>query len=71
MTGKYLTDYEKGQIQGMRDCGIGVTQIARTMKRNISTIMRQVKKSEICLLVTALLLNQKQAGPEKSMHMDY
>ena len=45
MTGKYLTDYEKGQIQGMKDCGIGVTQIARTMKRNIRTIMRLLKKA--------------------------
>lgn len=45
MTGKYLTDYEKGKIQGMKDCGIGVTQIALTMKRNIRTIMRLLKKA--------------------------
>ena len=45
MTGKYLTDYEKGRIQGMKDCGIGVTQIALTMKRNIRTIMRLLKKA--------------------------
>ena len=45
MPGKYLNDYEKGQIQGMRDCGMGVTQIAHTMKRNISTIQRLIKKA--------------------------
>lgn len=45
MPGKYLNDYEKGQIQGMRDCGMGVTQIAHTMKRSLCTIQRLLKKA--------------------------
>ena len=65
MPGKYLNDYEKGQIQGMRDCGMGVTQIAHTMKRSLCTIQRLLKKARELSPGHCPAVKQKTGRPRK------
>ena len=45
MTGKYLSGFDKGQIQGMRNMGSSIKQIAQTLGRNRKTIGDYLKKA--------------------------
>ena len=48
MPGKPLTDVEIGQIEAYRNCGKGVNEIARILKRNRKTVSCFIKKWDKC-----------------------
>ena len=45
MPGKYLSEFDKGQIQAMRNMGSSIKQIAQTLGRNRKTIGNYLKKA--------------------------